>query len=256
MVRLFRKIRRRLANDNQFVKYSRYAIGEILLVVIGILIALQVNNWNEKRKLQVEEVKILEELYQTISSDLAYLNGMTDILERKLSYLKLIKRELVNENGMENDSMKRAFSFALQTTIFTSKAGPYEVLKSNGFNLISNDSLRAQIIDLYDGTYKFVEKGQSNKFINDTYFSEYSLIHFDNIVYADSIQPDLHYYRIIKPHDFQALRRDKIYKTLINSNIAQVEYMIHFVYGTAIKDIEKTLTNLDLELKRLSGKSS
>ena len=50
MLPFFRKIRWRLAQDNQFFKYSRYAIGEILLVVIGILIALYINNWNQERK--------------------------------------------------------------------------------------------------------------------------------------------------------------------------------------------------------------
>jgi len=51
MVPFFRKIRKQLADDNRPLKYLRYAIGEIALVVIGILIALSINNWNEKRKL-------------------------------------------------------------------------------------------------------------------------------------------------------------------------------------------------------------
>ena len=50
MIPFFRRIRQKLANDNQFLKYSRYAVGEIVLVVIGILIALYINNWNEQRK--------------------------------------------------------------------------------------------------------------------------------------------------------------------------------------------------------------
>ncbi len=49
MIKIFRHIRRKLAAENKFWTYWRYAIGEILLVIIGILIALQVNNWNEKR---------------------------------------------------------------------------------------------------------------------------------------------------------------------------------------------------------------
>ncbi len=50
MIPLFRKIRKKMADDNKPMKYARYAIGEIILVVIGILIALQINNWNEERK--------------------------------------------------------------------------------------------------------------------------------------------------------------------------------------------------------------
>ena len=50
MINFFRRIRQKLANENQFLKYSRYAIGEIVLVVVGILIALSINNWNEQRK--------------------------------------------------------------------------------------------------------------------------------------------------------------------------------------------------------------
>ena len=49
MINFFRKIRKQFADDNKPVKYMRYAIGEILLVVIGILIALSINNWNQKR---------------------------------------------------------------------------------------------------------------------------------------------------------------------------------------------------------------
>ena len=51
MIGFFRKIRRKLADQNKFIQYSRYAIGEIVLVMVGILLALQVNNWNEGRKL-------------------------------------------------------------------------------------------------------------------------------------------------------------------------------------------------------------
>jgi len=55
MINFFRKIRKQLADDNKPLKYFRYAIGEIVLVVIGILIALSINNWNEDRKLETVE---------------------------------------------------------------------------------------------------------------------------------------------------------------------------------------------------------
>ena len=62
MIKFFRKIRQNLLVENKFSKYLIYAIGEIVLVMIGILIALQVNNWNENRKAEEKELKLLIEL--------------------------------------------------------------------------------------------------------------------------------------------------------------------------------------------------
>ncbi len=67
MIGFFRKIRKKLADDNKFLKYTRYAIGEIVLVIIGILIALQVNNCNEERKSKNESVKILKRLERDLN---------------------------------------------------------------------------------------------------------------------------------------------------------------------------------------------
>ena len=66
MIKFFRKIRQKLLSENKFSKYLIYAIGEIVLVVIGILIALQINNWNEERKANLRE----HSLYQNIITDL------------------------------------------------------------------------------------------------------------------------------------------------------------------------------------------
>ena len=76
MIKFFRKIRQKLLSENKFSKYLVYAIGEIVLVVIGILIALQINNWNENRKneeqgiIQKKALKIeLENDLETLTSD-------------------------------------------------------------------------------------------------------------------------------------------------------------------------------------------
>jgi len=74
MLRFFRQIRQRLLTDNKFSKYLLYAIGEILLVVIGILIALSINNWNEGRKTRLQDREFLNNLKVELSVDIAALN--------------------------------------------------------------------------------------------------------------------------------------------------------------------------------------
>jgi len=68
MINFFRKIRQKLLTNNNFSKYLLYAIGEIVLVVIGILIALQINNWNEEQKIEKEEIGILNNLLEGLYS--------------------------------------------------------------------------------------------------------------------------------------------------------------------------------------------
>ncbi|MGB5263940.1 MAG: DUF6090 family protein, partial [Lutimonas sp.] len=76
MINFFRKTRKKLANENRFVKYWRYAIGEIVLVVIGILIALQINNWNEDKKARATELYVLQEIFNNLNEDAVILDDI------------------------------------------------------------------------------------------------------------------------------------------------------------------------------------
>lgn len=81
MIPFFRKIRKKLADDNKPLKYFRYAIGEIVLVVIGILIALQINNWNEGRKDYLKLTTILNIILEDIKEDTVNLKTAIDDLK-------------------------------------------------------------------------------------------------------------------------------------------------------------------------------
>ena len=74
MIKFFRKIRQNLLSEGKTGKYLKYAIGEIFLVVIGILIALQINNWNEHRKDLAQEQLILKQLRAKYQNNLQQLN--------------------------------------------------------------------------------------------------------------------------------------------------------------------------------------
>ena len=84
MIKIFRNIRHKLLSEGKTINYLKYAIGEIVLVVIGILIALQVNNWNEKRKSDERFLFGLRELYGEIKATSFYENTMQDKMQYQL----------------------------------------------------------------------------------------------------------------------------------------------------------------------------
>lgn len=76
MINFFRRIRKKLTDNNKPLKYMRYAIGEIVLVIIGILIALQINNWNQIEKSKSESNRLLILLKQDLENDIQYFNSL------------------------------------------------------------------------------------------------------------------------------------------------------------------------------------
>ncbi|MFN1835243.1 DUF6090 family protein [Balneola sp. MJW-20] len=153
MITLFRRIREKLIASGSVTKYLLYAIGEILLVVIGILIALQVNNWNENRKASDYEQKVLMEIKNAAQSDIDnihnYLVGYRGA-QRKQSYT-YFDRVLKGETAHE-DSLIEHYGWLLYSDTFQYNSGPYESIKSSGLDKISNDSLRGKLANIYDFT--------------------------------------------------------------------------------------------------------
>jgi predicted negative regulator of RcsB-dependent stress response len=84
MIKFFRKIRQKMLIENKTGKYFKYAIGEIILVVIGILIALQINNWNENRLEKIEEQSFLSNLHNEFSQNKKALKTALEMFDTSL----------------------------------------------------------------------------------------------------------------------------------------------------------------------------
>jgi hypothetical protein len=140
MIRLFRNIRKQLAMENKAVAYMRYAIGEIVLVVIGILIALQVNNWNENQKL-VKEAKIFRaRLVNDISADINNIEKRVGFFEKALSYGYSAEEEL---NQPKAETIEDKWQFIVK--IFHASQIWNFSLTTSTFNEIQNSGMLGYI---------------------------------------------------------------------------------------------------------------
>jgi len=175
MTPFFRKIRYRLAKDNQFLKYSRYAIGEIVLVVVGILIALQINTWNEERLKRKKEFIYLKEIRKNLVQDTISINK---VLEFNNS-----KRNAINETfKLFETSTKENFNLAdfagrmnplSQFNIFIPVRIAFNnLLDVEKIDLISDLKLRTKLSEYYNEDY---ETGtQEVTILRTRAFSEYA----------------------------------------------------------------------------------
>ncbi len=149
MISLFRKIRQSLLQQKKITQYLAYAIGEIFLVVIGILIALQINTWNELRKIRQYEVKMLKELKSTLEMDRRNFASQIPRLTNKQNAANRLL--LMLENKEENlDTLNRYFSQLRFEVTFQYNSGAYGSIKSGGIDKISNDSIRAKMAGIYE----------------------------------------------------------------------------------------------------------
>jgi hypothetical protein len=146
MIKLFRRIRFNLMETGKTSKYFKYAIGEIVLVVIGILIALQINTWNENRKQNNQELYTLKQLKVEFEADSKKLDNILSITEGKITALKNLYR-IVSEQ--KSDSIKLPMVFFTGEIIpFYDYSPTYDELVSSGnLNMISNDSIKNAIND-------------------------------------------------------------------------------------------------------------
>lgn len=149
MINIFRNMRKQLADENQFIKYSRYAIGEILLVVIGIVIALQINNWNEERKLTKEELNILNNLAENLISAAAQSKNQIDGEEQLIiNLLSALNRD----TARINDSVFKYLLWDFESDIPV--VNSYADLKSTGKTaLIKNKQIRESFTHLEISIY-------------------------------------------------------------------------------------------------------
>jgi hypothetical protein len=231
MIKFFRKIRQKLLSEGKIGKYLKYAIGEILLVVIGILIAVQVNNWNVKNVNQKKEVLYLtrlttnlgydKRLYESImKEDSLLMNTLQETREKLPAFI----RE-VNNPVEDLEFLVTGYKFTSNRTTIDNpvSSGQIELLRSN---YLVEDTF------LYYRTTEYIEKGidQSLFKYNREDFSDL-IINFDQRGYLEKeyhnkLENAINYkvHLVQKQIDWYKSQRDFADKLIVKIN-NEIEYI-------------------------------
>lgn len=148
MLKFFRRIRQNLLAENKTGKYLKYAIGEIILVVIGILIALQINNWNENRKKDNQVRDQLTLLVKELEGDIYFYQQITSGDAKRIEFLHAL-----SEGKYESIDLRKALYFISYNYDTRNFGTSYHVLKENGaLNKLKDQNLREKLINYFEVT--------------------------------------------------------------------------------------------------------
>jgi len=155
MITLFRRVREKLIGEGKVRRYLIYAVGEILLVVIGILLALQINNWNESRKQDLAEQEFIEGVKYDLSQDRDYIQMIIQSAESKFRLLDVLEREiffLYENDRPQLDSLVNTYFIAERT--FYPISGSFEsAVSGNELSKFENKAFTSAVTKIYNSGY-------------------------------------------------------------------------------------------------------
>jgi hypothetical protein len=158
MIKFFRKIRQNLLSEGKTRKYLKYAIGEIVLVMIGILLALQVNNWNQIRKEYKETKLLLNNLELDVEENIKNLKDLQKLLEIRKDYADFILKSLddqkVTDSTMFISAMTRVGWIIDYSQLLPTYA---EIISSGKLSYIGSENLKNELASFQS---QFEEKQQ------------------------------------------------------------------------------------------------
>ncbi|WP_353779444.1 DUF6090 family protein [Winogradskyella sp. 3972H.M.0a.05] len=251
MIKFFRRIRQKSITENKFSKYLIYAIGEIILVVIGILIALQINNYSEYKKERKLEIALLTNLSNEIDLDIKQIENNSIKSRERLNRLEQTLQLLNNLDSINKiDFIRSSYEFLIDN-YFKSNSGIFDEAVSSGkMSYVQNEELRQNIFDYYRITKDSYTDATTQKVTDDLITPlvvESLLLNVDGFSFASIDVQDI---SSLKKLDFEALSNNKdFWKMVLLKFGSNREQMIRW---KSMKQIaENVKAEIDTELKTL-----
>ena len=219
MIPFFRKVRKKMADDNRPLKYLRYAIGQIVLVMVGILLALQVNNWNEERKdsskLELYQKRLIEDL---VKDTIALNSFIDDSKTETLRWLDI--KSKIEKSSSTIDTIIQSFvtnNIGFIPSTSDKNDATYRSLVSTGDIELFEDNQRILLMNFYNNVgpqYGFILKWQ-DEVLSDfeetmAEFGWLTKVNKNNLIYKE-LRKDLDQNNFIKMFDVIVGRRTFFY---------------------------------------------
>ena len=150
MIKFFRNIRKKLHSEGNTGKYLKYALGEIVLVVLGILIAVQINNWNEDRKKINTETEYLIRLRSDLANDTAYYHRRIKYADRVIADHKKAFLIAYTEIESSRDFYQSFNNLEWSSESLSIRDITFSEMRNAGqINIIRNDKIKTELLELY-----------------------------------------------------------------------------------------------------------
>ena len=216
MIKAFRRIRQKLLTQNKFTKYLLYAIGEIILVVVGILIALSINNQNEERKSTQKGEEILADIRENVEFNNMQFQKDIDVNRKAMNSIDIVLDNITIVKTY-NDSIARHLRFATWWASSRWKSSGYEALVGHGVDIIQSEKLRKSIINLYEISYPEIAENtrlsEGNWHTILPFWLE--LINRDRNDYTAADQHEA------RPFDYQKIVESNMFESILTFNRSQ-----------------------------------
>lgn len=225
MIKLFRKVREQMLSENKFRKYLVYAIGEIILVVIGILIAVSINNWKQSKDLEQIEQNLYNDLIQELQTDLFEINGNQEYNNKYLLRYNRASEIIIKDTEKRFiDTLAVIATELTNFSDFKNEESAYSKLATSGkLELITNKEILLRLQNL-SILYNYINRLEENQ---------------EQFMY--SIVPKISKYLRIKP--FQIMYPDELYDYKFQNDI-ELLIKIGLEKDQLYKQIEKDMLKL------------
>ena len=188
MITLLRKIRKNLLTENRFSKYLLYAIGEIVLVVIGILIALQINNWNQNKIQNIALKGYLTSISNNIKTDLENIDYLITSRINTVTNVPVMNWELRNSNFLKRDDIKYGSEILTKISkfeYFNADLSGFESIKSSGYlSKLNGQDIESLIYKYYNLVQEITAKEKDYNDILRNAYVDFSSQGFENFIYV------------------------------------------------------------------------